>query len=304
MFGSFDGPLPEGTYVIRPSNDLSKAIYVPSIINDAVVSGIVYQENSNFQKWIFEYGEKGYRIKNQANGNCLSYVRWGVPSRFVNNTNTIVATADSPVEWELVQTSFGAVARLFQIRMVAGHRLLPTDDYSLSWTGSYGITLAVGAYELPTRPLVPGNRSKVVIRSAYYSGVALDVFHGDEDSIDNPSNAVVGSRLNGKFEQVWILVKSGGNFKIRNAASEDYLGYAMVPNTLSGTWSVVANEVTASTDFKIVQSSHGYVLSTPINVGGVVKDYVVTLYNLDTVDNSWVRTDQLLHMQDVKSTAT
>ncbi|KAG8985399.1 hypothetical protein FRB95_004918 [Tulasnella sp. JGI-2019a] len=299
MFASFGGPLPLGNYIIRNTSDL-KALHLPSIVNNTVLTMQTYEEKSLFQTWILEFGHKGYKIKSAANGSYLSYTPWGVPSSLIGTYNQITASAGSPVEWELVQISVGTAPRTFQLRIAAGNRLKPTDDIILSYNGYLypalaaglsGTTFSFSAVGTPGEPiasLTPVDRTRCVIRNVYYPHIALDLFN----SGDSAGSLVVGGRVNGEDEQTWGVVKSGNNWKIKNSASEKFMGYAVVPNTPVATSgatlrSVVATDGCASTEFLVVQSSIGFELRPVADPTSVV-----TLYNLDAEDNGYVYLEQ------------
>lgn len=109
----------------------------------------------------------------------------------------------------------------------------------------------------------------------------------------------------------WTLIKGGKGFRLRNVASETSLGAAVVANTPANTYnqSVVAQDDKA-TEFQIVQSSVGYewvsLPSCPVWPFLLGTDFrfihirrlrlatdpklLVTIWNLDAGNNSWVST--------------
>ncbi|KAG9023072.1 hypothetical protein FRB95_013733, partial [Tulasnella sp. JGI-2019a] len=115
MFGSFNGPLPEGKYNILNG---SAALWVPIILNHTAVTMKAVEERNDYQIWALEYGVKGYKIRHVASDNYLSYTPWAVPSRILGATNNVTASAKSPVEWKLVQNSAGTATRSFQLVVI------------------------------------------------------------------------------------------------------------------------------------------------------------------------------------------
>ncbi|KAG8991046.1 hypothetical protein FRB94_011621 [Tulasnella sp. JGI-2019a] len=285
MFGPFNGPLPEGKYNILISN---VAMHVPIIINHTVVSMIALKERDDYQTWALEFGVKGYKIRNVASDNYLSCTRWGIPARMIGSYNHVIASAKSPVEWKLIQNSTGTATRSFQIRMISAPDLQPTDDFTLIWDGSglYGTAIssgstfifrAVGSLENPPLPssLTVANNTKCLIRSVYYPQITLEL---------RPSygHLVVGREITKEASQVWTFVKGGRGFKIKNSESGDNLGYAVVSNTPNGNQSMVCQDDRA-TEYTVVQSTEGYELRPTAD-----PSLVVTIYNLDAGNNSWV----------------
>ncbi|KAG8991045.1 hypothetical protein FRB94_011622 [Tulasnella sp. JGI-2019a] len=285
MFGSFNGPLPEGKYNILNG---SAALWVPIILNHTAVTMKAVEERNDYQIWALEYGVKGYKIRHVASDNYLSYTPWAVPSRILGATNNVTASAKSPVEWKLVQNSAGTATRSFQIRAISGPDLQPADECNLYWNGSglYIMALAnastftfraVGSLEAspPPSSLTAANNTKCLIRSVYYPQVALEL---------RPSygHLVVGREITKEASQVWTFVKGGRGFKIKNSESGDNLGYVVVSNTPNGNQSMVCQDDRA-TEYTVVQSTEGYELRPTAD-----PSLVVTIYNLDAGNNSWV----------------
>ncbi|KAG9022876.1 hypothetical protein FRB95_014055 [Tulasnella sp. JGI-2019a] len=80
----------------------------------------------------------------------------------------------------------------------------------------------------------------------------------------------------------WTFVKGGRGFKIKNSESGDNLGYVVVSNTPNGNQSMVCQDDRA-TEYTVVQSTEGYELRPTAD-----PSLVVTIYNLDAGNNSWV----------------
>ncbi|KAG8997098.1 hypothetical protein FRB94_005306 [Tulasnella sp. JGI-2019a] len=291
MPGPFGGPLPQGEYSIRYNNDL--ALHVPNILTHTVVTMIAPDERNELQVWALEYGTKGYRIKNKASGNYLSYTPWAVPSRLIGQYNHITASDDTPVEWKLVQTSVSNAQRTFQLRMIAGNDLQPTDDIALGWNGYvYPVAGAQGtsfafrpvgnlATAPPPSSLTITNNTKCLIRSVYFPNVTLDFPPSTE-------GFVVGRTINNTNQdsQVWNFQKGGKGFKIRNVQAEDNLGYAVVPNTALASPSMVCRDDT-STEYMIIPSTEGFEIRPVTD-----PTLVVTIWNSIAGSNSWIFLDK------------
>ncbi|KAG8989389.1 hypothetical protein FRB94_014435 [Tulasnella sp. JGI-2019a] len=102
MFGPFHGPFPTGKYAIC-AKDLG--LHASSVANNMAVTMAKINQHNHLQIWVLEHGHLGYRIKNEASGNPLSYTPWAIPARLVGKNKHIIVSAESPVEWKLVQTS-------------------------------------------------------------------------------------------------------------------------------------------------------------------------------------------------------
>ncbi|KAG8995223.1 hypothetical protein FRB94_009332 [Tulasnella sp. JGI-2019a] len=287
MFGPFGGPLPAGIYNIR--NPSYGAINLTSIINNAPVNMIANDDTSEFQMWEFSYGRKGYRIKNVASGTYLSYSPWAVPARILNVAGYIVSAARSTAEWMLVQTSANFTQRFFQLRVISGENLQPTDDYSLYWNGNLNLYYTTsgtpffvrsvgtpGPLSVPT--LSPVNNKRCIIRNAFYPQICLDAINGGA----TPSNVVLTNRVNAADSQTWILQKGGRGFRLKNLATENSLNMVQIPGTPSPSSFTTVCQDNSSVEWEFVPSTHGFEIR-PVSNSAIS----LTIWNVDAANNGW-----------------
>ncbi|KAG8989941.1 hypothetical protein FRB93_003403 [Tulasnella sp. JGI-2019a] len=295
MFGPFGGPLPKGIYTIAYTNT-PRVLHVPSIVSHTVVNVSAFEEGNDAQVWVLEYGQKGYKIKHEISGNCLSYTPWATPARLIGQQNQITASADSPVEWELAQLSHSTNnPRTFQLRLVAGNKLQPTDDIVIGGDNSNGNIFLGGAANnsffhfraigaiAGTVPSSLGivDNTNCRIRSVYRPLITLE---------PRPSagKLVVGRTVTDEGAQVWNLHSTTrGRFKITNVQSGEHLGHAVVPNTPANTQNQSMVYRDTSTEFMIVSSSEGYEIRLASD-----PTLIITIWNFDAGSNSWVYLDK------------
>ncbi|KAG8991063.1 hypothetical protein FRB93_002952 [Tulasnella sp. JGI-2019a] len=289
MFGPFGGPLPHGKYSIRLGNN---ALQVPIILNHTVVTMVAFEERNVYQVWALEYGTRGYKIKHEASGNYLSYTPWAIPARIIGQMNHITASADSPVEWQLVQTSTATTPRTFQLRIIAGFELQPSDNIALTWNGNIFPTAGASGASFTFRgtgsieesvpsSLAIRNNTRCRIRSVYSPHIALEL---------RPSigNLVVGRAVTNEDSQVWTFLSGGRGFRIRNLQAQDNLGAAVVPHTPVNTQNqTMVCRPDTSTEYTVVQSTEGYELRLASN-----PTLLITIWNLDAGNNSWIYLDR------------
>ncbi|KAG8986052.1 hypothetical protein FRB93_005528 [Tulasnella sp. JGI-2019a] len=291
MFGPFHGPLAEGKYHIRASGNL--ALCAPSIVNDAVATMLStnVDDRDEFRIWILEYGNSGYRIKNQASGNTLTYTPWAVPSRLIGQDNHVMVSADSPVEWELVQTTGAGQRRAFQLRVVAGNQLKPTDDIALGWSdGKFHLMAGASgtSFEFRGRAVTSTIPSSIdvkdgtmcLIRSVYFPHIAVE--HSS-----TAGNPVIGRPVSNETQQVWIFEQGAKGFKIKNGLSNKYLGRLDMPSAPCAKLaaSVVCQDNASGewAEWIIVKSTQGFELRAVTN-----SNYLVELWDLDARNSCWI----------------
>ncbi|KAG8995224.1 hypothetical protein FRB94_009333 [Tulasnella sp. JGI-2019a] len=286
MFGPFNGPFPAGRYAIRKDGN---AVNLTSVISNAVVNMLTIDDKSEYQMWDFEYGQRGYRIKNVASETFLSYAPWAVPSKILNQPGSIVAAGNTAVEWGLVQTSLNFSDILFQFRVISGTWLEPTDNFSLYSNGylalnpsgsssSFYIHAMDTVGPLGVKTLSPEDNKTYVIRSAFDPQLALDAFKGGKI----PGSLVLTNKADGRDSETWLFTKGSQGFKINNLQTRNNLGAAVVPGTPSTYTSVVCQD-TKPTEWLLVPSSHGFELCLASNSTSSIR-----LWNTDAAKNGWL----------------
>ncbi|KAG8992592.1 hypothetical protein FRB94_011433 [Tulasnella sp. JGI-2019a] len=290
MFGPFNGPLPKGRYAIRNG---TVALTLTNVVNNSIVNTATYDDSNEFQMWDFEYGTKGYKVKNVLSGTYLTYSPWAVPSRIINSSaGFIVGAANTPCEWRLVQTSLNFQPRTMQMRVIAGNNLLETEDYSLlnnGWTCLTPTTTSTTGWTIRTlgRPGDLGTNSlnltagaKLVIRSVQQPQLALDVFQTGS----NPNGLVLMRQVSKEDAQTWTCLKGGKGFRLKNVMVEDNLGFASVPNTPTTANSAVCQDDKATEWIADLSASgNGYELRLASD-----PKLCLTIWNADAGENAWV----------------
>ncbi|KAG8991041.1 hypothetical protein FRB93_002930 [Tulasnella sp. JGI-2019a] len=284
MFGPFHGPFPTGKYAIC-AKDLG--LHASSVANNMAVTMAKINQHNHLQIWVLEHGHLGYRIKNEASGNPLSYTPWAIPARLVGKNKHIIVSAESPVEWKLVQTSAAdEEPRVFQLRIIADPDLQLADDIALGWNGNLyrvaGVTGTSfefrGVRTIPrTLPcsLAVQDGTKCPIRSAFYPRIALD---------HHPSAGgfVVGRNVTNEKSQIWIFEKSELGFQIKNLHTNQYLALEKHRNGPEPRKAAFLGWNVRGVDFVTLQASDGFELGSPTG------NWIVGLWNSDVGNNCWI----------------
>ncbi|KAG9004742.1 hypothetical protein FRB94_002164 [Tulasnella sp. JGI-2019a] len=285
MFGPFKGPIPQGWYRIC-IGDL--ALQVTNPLNNTVPA-MNPTSRSEYEKWYFEYGQTGYRIKVNKS-QYLCYTPWAIPSKMIGQHDHIVAHSSHPVEWRLVQTSAGPAKRTFQLRVTAGNDFQPADVILVGWIGGkiYPVTGDSGAnftlraimseYQIPKSLTVEDN-TKCLIRSVYVPHIALQLHRYNK-------NPVVGRTVTDDNDQVWTFHKGNVGFKMTISnyhiyTSDVYWSPDKSPSLLT------AQAIYAS-EFTIVPEGQGFQLRLASD-----PTLVVTLWDLDPSDDCWIHLSKL-----------
>ncbi|KAG8862324.1 hypothetical protein FRB96_001903 [Tulasnella sp. 330] len=306
MFGPFLEPLPSGEYIIQRNNDRNgEALNFTGVVNGSMVNLAAFEPQNDRQVWKFEYGDKGYKIKNVTNDTYLSYPPWIIPTRVLKVDEWVVCAADSPVEWSFVQISHQYDQRFFVLGVVNGLNLQPGDDLALDIAASsvylnhFAATFTsfcIRAIRKTTIPdprvrcmappfpyhfglALPVNNEQCVIRSVFNPEIALDLFNGGFTT----GNLVLGNKANGGPSQTWTMIKGRKGYKLKDLMSSSSLGYATVEGTPDPSKRSVVSQDDHGVEWLSSVSNNAYEIR-------LVSDpkYAIAIWDCDATNNAWV----------------
>jgi len=125
MFGPNKGPFPEGKHIIyvyvydgvalTPVCTTLTATSIQDcspVVRSSIDRNTILPKVMPLGSWIFKYGAKGYKIKNEASGGFLTYTKHTIPGLVADfrpreSYNHLITSWEIETEWELVQTRVG-----------------------------------------------------------------------------------------------------------------------------------------------------------------------------------------------------